>query len=62
MVGNVPPDKGCKVLDGELTHEEWNENDSENFADSGHYKILCEVKIFKTCNMTPPPLHLRKKE
>ena len=28
------------MLDGELTHEEWNENDSENFADSDGAHIL----------------------
>ena len=50
-VDSVPSDKGCEVLDGELTHKEWDENDSKNFADSddshillkwggGHYKIL----------------------
>ena len=29
-----PPDKDCELLDGELTHENWSENDSENFTDS----------------------------
>ena len=33
VVERVPPDKGCEVLDGELTHE-WDEHDSENLADS----------------------------
>ena len=40
VVANVPPDKGCKVLDGELTHEKWNENDIENFGDSDDSHIL----------------------
>ena len=30
VVDSVPPDKGCGVLNGELTHEQWDENDSEN--------------------------------
>ena len=34
VVDSVPPDKGCEVLNEELTHECWDENDSENFADS----------------------------
>ena len=40
MVESVSPDKGCKMLDGELTHEEWDENDSENFADSDDSHIM----------------------
>ena len=40
MVESVPPDKGGDVLDGELTHEKWSENDSENFADSDDSHIL----------------------
>ena len=50
VVGTVPPDKGRNVLDSELTHEQWDEYDSQNFADSddahillkcgGHYKML----------------------
>ena len=40
VVGSVPPGKGCEVLDGELTLEEWDENDSENFADSNDAHIL----------------------
>ena len=26
MVDSVPPDKGCEVLDGEVTHSSWDEN------------------------------------
>ena len=33
VVDSVPPDKG-EMLDEELSHEKWDENDSENFADS----------------------------
>ena len=51
VIDSVPPDKGCEVLDRELTHEYRDENDSENFADSddgyillkwgrGYYKML----------------------
>ena len=40
MVDSVSPDTGCEVLDGELTHKQWNENDSENFADSDDIHIL----------------------
>ena len=29
MLGCVPPDKRCELLDGELTHELWDEKDSE---------------------------------
>ena len=66
MVESVPPDKGCEVLDEELTHEEWDENDSESFADSDdshsllklgegvHYDMLWGVKNFRQCNMTLP--------
>ena len=34
MVDNVPPDNGYEVLDGELTEEEWDENEHETVADS----------------------------
>ena len=34
VVDIVTPGKGCEVLDGELTHEKWDENDIENFAES----------------------------
>ena len=34
VVDNLPPDKGYEVLDGELTEEEWNENENETVADS----------------------------
>ena len=70
MVDSVPPDKGCKVIDGELTHEQWDKNDSENFPDSndahillkwgGYNKMLQGVKNFKKHNITP--LQLRTKE
>ena len=40
VVNSVPPDKSCVVLDGELTHEKWDENESENFADSDDGHIL----------------------
>ena len=38
MVDSVPPDNVCKVLDGELALEKWDENESANSADSddGH--------------------------
>ena len=44
MVDIVLPDKGCEVLDGDLTPEYWNENDSENFADSGDSYILVQLR------------------
>ena len=34
VVDNLPPDKGYEVLFGELTEEEWNENENETVADS----------------------------
>ena len=40
VLDSVLPDKGWEVLDGELTHEKWDENDSENFADSDDSHIL----------------------
>ena len=51
MADSVLPDKGCKVLDGDLIHEYWDESDSDNFPDNddvhilpngwgGHYKLL----------------------
>ena len=42
MVDSVPPDKGLKVLGGELTHEYWDENDSKSFVDSDETRILLE--------------------
>ena len=33
MVGSIPPDKSCELLDGEFTHELWDENDSKDLAD-----------------------------
>ena len=57
MIESVPPDTGCEVLDGGLTHQKWDENDSENVADNDdghimlkwgdHYKMLLGVKISK---------------
>ena len=35
MVGSVPPDEGCEVLDGELTDEEWDPRENENADESG---------------------------
>ena len=67
---SIPPDKGCEVLGGELSHEELDENDCETFTNSdeahillkwgGQYKMLGGVKKFKKCNMTP--LKLSTKE
>ena len=34
VLDSVSSDKGCKVFGGELTHEYWDENNSENFANS----------------------------
>ena len=46
MENSAPPDKGCEVLDGELTYEYRDENDSENFADSdGHILLKWGVVI-----------------
>ena len=39
MGDNAPSGTGCEMLDGELTRE-WDENDSENFADSDDAHIL----------------------
>ena len=40
MVDSVPPDKSCEVFDGELNHEQWDENDSKNFGDRDDVLIL----------------------
>ena len=32
VVDSIPLEKGCEVIDGQLTHEKWDENDSENFC------------------------------
>ena len=52
VIDSVQPNKCCEVLSGELIHEKWDKNDSENFADSdgchillkwggrGHYRML----------------------
>ena len=34
VVDSVPPDEGYEVLDGELTEEEWDENENKTLADS----------------------------
>ena len=34
VVDNIPPDEGYEVLDGELTEEEWDENENKTLADS----------------------------
>ena len=34
VVDSVPPHNGCEVLDGELIHKLWGENDSKDFAHS----------------------------
>ena len=43
MVGSVPPDKDCEVLDGELTHEKQDKNNLK-FADSNDIYILLKWK------------------
>ena len=63
LVDSVPPHKGCEMLDGEVTDEEWDENGSETFADSDdahillkwecHYEMPWGLKSLKKCNMTP---------
>ena len=40
MVDSVPPENGCEVLDEELTHEYWGENDNNNTAGSDDSHIL----------------------
>ena len=40
VLDSVPLDKSCEVLGGELTHEKWDENDSEHFADSDYGHIF----------------------
>ena len=42
-----PPDKGCDLLDGELTHEYWDENGSENFPDSDDGHIFLKWGAYK---------------
>ena len=37
---SVPSTKGCDMLDEELTHKQWDENDGESFADSNNFHIL----------------------
>ena len=45
VVDSGPPDKGCEVLDGELTHEYWDENDSENFAVNNDIHISLKLGV-----------------
>ena len=40
MVDSVPSEKGCEVLDGELTHGQRDKNDNTNFADSDDSHVL----------------------
>ena len=37
------------MLDGELTHEKWDKNDSENFADSDDSHILLTWEFIIKC-------------
>ena len=46
----IPPDKGCEVLDGELTHESRDENDSETFPDSADAYILLKWGVIIKCH------------
>ena len=43
VVDSAPPDTGCQVFDGELTHKYYDENYREKFADSddGHILLKC---------------------
>ena len=47
MVDSVPPDKGCEGLDRELTHEKWDENEGENFANIDDYLYFAEMDHYK---------------
>ena len=49
VVDSVLPDKDCEVLGGELTHEYWDENDSENFANSHNSHILLKWEVIIKC-------------
>ena len=49
VVESVPPDKGCEVLDGELTHEKWDENDSENLTDIDDSHTLLKWGVIIKC-------------
>ena len=44
VLDSVPPDKGFEVLDGGLTYEQWDENDSKNFDDSDDSQLLLKWK------------------
>ena len=45
MVVSGPPDKGCDVTDGELTHDYLDENDSENFAVNNDIHISLKLGV-----------------
>ena len=49
VVESVPPDKGCEVLDGELTHKKWDENDSENLTDIVDSHTLLKWGVIIKC-------------
>ena len=34
VIDGMPPDEGCEVLDGEYTHDEWDDNENENANES----------------------------
>ena len=40
VVDSIPLEKGCEVIDGELTHEKLGEKDNKIFADSDDAHIL----------------------
>ena len=43
VIDIVSHEKSCEVLAGELTHEYWNRNSSEYFADSDDGNILLKL-------------------
>jgi len=49
LVDSVPPDKGCEVFHGEVTREQWDEDDSENFADSDNAHTLLKWGLITKC-------------
>ena len=49
VVDSVPPDNGFEVLDGEVTDEKRDKNNSENFADSDDAHNLLKWRVIK-CN------------
>ena len=50
VVDNVPPDEGYEVPDGELTEEEWDENENETVADSDEEE---DITVSKNDVSTP---------